>query len=83
MNKVIVMIYVLKINEEFEIFLPVNKRIGDILSMLVKSLNEVTNGCFPLEYNHLLYDTDKNIFYDPSISLKEAGINNGKKLILI
>ena len=83
MNKVLVTIKVLRLNEEFEVFLPVNKKIVDIICMLVKSLNEFTNGVFPLTYNNLLYDIDQNVFYDPSLSLKDAGINNGKKLILI
>ena len=75
MNKVLVTIKVLRLNEEFEVFLPVNKKIVDIICMLVKSLNELTNGVFPLTYN--------NLFYDTSLSLKDAGIDNGKKLILI
>ena len=83
MNKVLVTIKVLRLSEEFEVFLPVNKKIVDIICMLVKSLNELTNGVFPLTYNNLLYDIDQNVFYDPSLSLKDAGINNGKKLILI
>lgn len=83
MNKVLVTIKVIRLNEEYEVFLPVNKKIADIICMLVKSLNELTNGVFPLTYNSLLYDIDQNIFYNTELSIKEAQIDNGKKLILI
>ncbi len=83
MNKVLVTIKVIRLNEEYEVFLPVNKKIADIICMLVKSLNELTNGVFPLTYNRLLYDIDQNIFYNTELSIKEAQIDNGKKLILI
>jgi len=83
MNKVLVTISVIKIDLEYEVFLPTNKKVADIICMLVKSINEITNGVFPLEYNKLLFDVEENSFCDPSMSLKDAGINNGKKLILL
>ena len=83
MNKVLVKILVVKTLEEYEVFLPVNKQIGDIICLLIKSLNELSNNVIPLEYNHLLFDTEQNLFYNPELSLKEANIDNGKTLILI
>jgi len=83
MHKVLVHVYVVKLGQEFEVFLPPNKRVCDIICMLTKSLYEITNGVFELNNQNLLFDTETNTFYEPSISLKEAHINNGKKLILV
>ena len=81
MNKVLVHIYVVKIGQEFEVFLPPNKKVCDIIVMITRSIHELTNGLFPLTYQNLLFDTEQNIFCDPTLSLKDAHINNGKKLL--
>ena len=81
MNKVLVHVYVAKMDREFEMFLPVNKRINDIICMIAKSLSEISNGVFPEDYQNALFDLEQNIFLDPQVSLKEAKINNGKKLL--
>lgn len=83
MNKVLVKVYVLRLDEEYEVFLPPNKKVSDIICMLVRSLFELTNGMFPLNYQNLLFDRDEGEFFDPNKSLLDAGIDNGKKLILL
>ncbi len=81
MNKVLVSIYVIKLDQEYEIFLPPNKKIVDVICMIAKSVHEISNEVFPLNYQNLLYDCEQNIFYDPQKSVKEAGLKNGKRLI--
>ncbi len=83
MNKVLVKLYVLKIDQEFELFLPPNKTIGDIICMIAKSLNQLTNGIFPLNFQNLIFDMETNIMYAPNLSLKDAQIKNGKKLLFL
>ena len=82
MNKVLVEVYVLKMDKTYEIFLPPNKCVADIIVMLVNSINEITNGIFPKDYHVALFDSEAGGFFDPSLSLKKSNINNGKKLIL-
>lgn len=81
MNKVLVKIYVLRLDQEYELFLPPNKKISDILCMIIKSLSDLTN-VFPQHYQHLLFDKDSGKIIDSNVSLVDAGIDNGKKLIL-
>ncbi len=81
MNKILVSIYVLKLDQEFEVFLPPNKKIVDIICMIAKAIHEISNGVFPLNYQNLLYDAEQNIFYDVQLSVKDAGLKNGKRLI--
>ena len=81
MNKVLVSIYVLKLDQEFEVFLPPNKKIVDIICMISKSLHEISNDVFPMNFQNLLYDTEQNLFYDVNLSVKDVGLKNGKRLI--
>jgi len=83
MNKVLVTIYVVKLDQEFEVFLPPNKRICDLTIMLSNSLYEITNGVFQITNQNLFFDLENNCFCDPNTSLKDAHINNGKKLLFL
>ena len=45
-NKVLVKLLVPEIDEEYDIFLPVNKKIGNIINLLIKAVNELSNNIF-------------------------------------
>ena len=46
MNEVLVKLYVPTIDEQYDIWIPVNKKIHTIISLLVKSVNELTKGYY-------------------------------------
>ena len=81
MNKIFVSIYVIKLDQEFEVFLPPNKKIVDVICMIARSIHEISNDVFPLDFQNMLYDCEQNIFYNPEVSVKESGLKNGKRLI--
>ena len=43
-NKINVDIFVPTINETYNVFIPVNKSVGEIIYLLNKSINELTKG---------------------------------------
>lgn len=82
MNKVYVILYVPLIGEKYEMFLPISKKIGSITKLLTKSVNELSDGTFPIK-DSLLYDKKDGIMYDLNITVKESNIRNGSEIILI
>ncbi len=82
-NKVIVKLIVPEIDETFDIYLPVNKKIGNIVILLNKTINEITNGAFPISNNTLIYNQETRESYDPDTLLINTNIRNGSKIILI
>ena len=81
--KVIVNIIVPEIDQTYDVYLPVNKKLGNIVLLLNKAINEITNGTYPLSQSNLLYNVDTKEIYQPDILLQNTDIRNGSKLVLI
>ncbi len=82
-NKVLVKLLVPEIDEEYDIFLPINKKIGNIIILLNKAINEMSNNVF-IENNYSeLYNATTGQTYEPNILLNDTNIRNNTKLILI
>ena len=82
-NKVLVKLYVPMLEESYEIFIPINKRISNIIDLLVKSINETGNGMYNMNKMPLLYNKLTAKRYNINLTVKENNIKNGTELILI
>lgn len=82
-HKVLVEVYIPELDIKYDLFIPVNKKIGNIIINLVKAANELSQGAYPISANHALMNSDTCEFYNTDLNLKEAKVLNGMKLILI
>ena len=82
-NKVLVELIVPEISQSFDVYLPINKKIGNIIALLNKAINELTNNCYPISNNKVLYNVTTKELYQPNILLFNTNIRNGTKLVLI
>ena len=83
MNKILIKLYVPTIEEQFEIWIPINRRIYTVIELLIKAIKELSSGYYePMEYT-LLYDKDTGVAFDINDTVKDANIRNGDELILI
>lgn len=83
MNKILVKVYVPVIEEQYDILIPLNRRIYNVIKLLVKAINELSNGYYEPENEPLLYDKITAIPYDENLSIRESNIRNGTELILL
>ena len=81
-NKVNVDLIVPSLGEKFNVFLPVNKTVGEIILILNNTLNDLT-GYFPINKSLSILDVLENRIYDFNIELINTGIKNGSILALI
>lgn len=82
-NKILVDIFVPTINQTYNIFIPVNKSVGEILQLLNKTVNELTEGEFPISNNLSLINLYTGTTYNLEYSVKDNKILNGSKLMLL
>ena len=82
-NKVIVKIIVPSLDETFDIFLPVNKKIGKTIELIGNYLKGSTEGMFEFNEHVSLYNRDTGEIYDPNVIVKNTNIRNGTELIFI
>ena len=83
MNKVLIKLYVPAIEKEYDIWLPINKKIYKIVNMLEKSVNELCGGYYIPTKTAMLYDKNTAKPYDMNLNVKENNIKNGTEIILI
>lgn len=82
-NKVLVKLRVPEIDKEFDIYLSVNKKIGNIILLLNKAINEMTEDQFKISNNNVLYNSFTGEKYDVDKLLIDTDIRNGSELVLL
>ena len=83
MNKVLVKVYVPIIEEQYDILIPLNRRIYNVIRLITKAINELSNGYYEPTKMPVLYDKITAKPYDENLSIRESDIRNGTELILI
>ncbi len=81
-NKINVDIIVPAIGERYNVFIPVNKSVGEVILILNNSINELT-GVFAVDNKLCLYDVLDNKIYNNNIEIIKSGMKNGTILALI
>lgn len=83
LNKVLVKLYVPAIEENFNVWIPLNKRVYNVKKLLVKAIQEFTSG----EYNTVgiprMYDRQTGNEFNEEKIVEDTTIRNGTELILI
>lgn len=83
-KKILIEVIVPLLEENFEIYIPVNKRISTVIKLIEKSLNEITNGYYPTQKeNSVIIDEESGSVFDVNLTVKESKMINGSKIILI
>ncbi len=83
MNKILVKLYVPTIGTEYDIWIPVNRRIHTVIKLIVQTINEFTNGEYAPSKLPILYDKKTAESYDINLTVGESMIKNGSEIILI
>ena len=83
MNKVLVRLYVPMIEEQYDILIPLNRRIYNVIELLIRSVDELCGGYYTPNKMPLLYDKLTAKVFDVNMTVKESTIRNGTEVILI
>lgn len=83
MNEVLVKLYVPTIDQQYDIWLPINKKIDTIITLLVKAVNEFTKGYYNPGKMPYLYDKVTTNAFDINLRVIDTEIRNGTELIMI
>ena len=81
-NKILVEIIVPKIDERYNLFIPVNKRVGKVVLLINKAIFEMSSGRYQISDTVSLYNRETGIKYDPNSMIYETDIRNGAILVL-
>lgn len=72
-----------EIDKTYQIYLPINKKIGNIINLLNEAIFELSNGELPQSKSNSLYNVDTLEMYLSDKLLINTNIRNGTRLVLI
>lgn len=76
-NKILVTVFVPLLDEKYDLFIPVNKKVGTIKKVIIDSIKNLA------DKNYLLMLKSNCEVIDDNIYVKNSEIKNGSKLILL
>lgn len=81
-NKIMVCVYVPLIEKEYDIYIPVVKKFGTVKNIIIKMVEENSDGTFVDDGAKNLYNKATGELIDEQQFVKFSNIKNGSKLIL-
>lgn len=82
-EKALVEIFVPASGETFDVFIPLESRMSDVVKMVAGALSDLSNGKYKATDDAVLCDAATGIIYNVNIVVAELGIKNGSRLMLI
>lgn len=82
-NKILIELIVPGLDEVYDIYIPINKKIGSIINLLQKSIFELSDGVYIPTTNTFLYSGENGEKYDINAIVKDTNIRNGCRVVLM
>lgn len=79
--RVLINLYVPMIEEKYEMYIPINKTVGDICYLCSNLVNDLSK-VYPIKSNLNLCNRQTGMIYVKSEIVKNTDIRNGTELIL-
>jgi hypothetical protein len=82
MNKILITIYVLKIEKQFDLMIPINLSVKEAIDLIQDAIVELSANSYKKNMDATIYDEDgKNINLENIV--KFSGLKNGSKVLLV
>ena len=83
MNRVLVKLYVPMLEKIYDVWFPSQKKISNIIVLLVKAIYELNDNCYRPKEIPILYDKLTAEPYDLNLKVKDTSIRSGTEIILL
>lgn len=83
MNKVLVEISLPAAGRSFDVYLPLESQMSEVVMLVSALLSDLSDGKYKANDNAVLCDAATGIIYNINMAIAELGITNGSKLMLI
>lgn len=82
MNKILVKVSYPIINQEYEMFIPINKSIGKVTNLVQKAIIELNIEAIPIRNNAILVKSTGEVL-EPQKLVYDSNVLQGDKLIIL
>lgn len=81
-NKLLISIEIPSIEKNYDLFIPINKKIGTIKKYIISSIVDLSNGILT-DKQYSLIDIDTGVNYQNDVYVKDSGIKNGARIMIV
>ena len=82
-NKILISLEIHLIETKYDLFIPINKKIGTIKSLIENSLMELTDNAYSPRQDTNFYSKETGEIYDVNKTVRDTDLKNGSRVILI
>lgn len=82
-NKILVELQIPLIEKQFDLFIPINKKIGTIKNLVEQALVELTDSAYTPKIESNFYSKETGDIYDVNKTVRDTDLKNGSRIILI
>lgn len=82
-NKALVEISVPAAAQKFDVFIPLESRMSEVIRLVSSAVSDLTGGKYRATGDAILCDADTGIIYNINVEVAELGIRTGSRLMLI
>ena len=82
-NKILIELYIPLIEKNYDLYIPINKKIGTIKKLIEEELIDITDHNYIIKEESNFYSKETGKIYDVNKSVRETDLKNGSRIVLI
>ncbi len=82
-NKILIELEIPLIEKKYDLFVPINKRVGTIKNLIEDSLVELTDSAYTPKEESNFYSKETGEIYDVNKNVRDTDLKNGSRILLI
>lgn len=80
--KILIKLFLPELEQSFEMYIPVNRTIGQVIELMNKVVNDITLNVYPIKEGLQLMNRRNNTFYEYNELIRNTNIRNGTELVM-
>lgn len=82
MSKLLISVEIPSIEQSYDLFIPINKKVGTIKKYVIDTIFELSNGILENK-DYIFFDVDTGKKYQNDVYVRDSGIKNGSRIMIM
>lgn len=82
-NKILIELEIPLIEKKYDLFIPINKKVGTIKKLIEDSLVDLTDNAYTPKEESNFYSKETGEIYDVNKNVRDTDLKNGSRILLI
>ena len=82
-NKILVKLSIPSIEKTYDLYIPINKKIGTVKNLIEKALLELTDNAYEIKKDTNFYSQETGEIYNVNSTVIDTDLENGSRIILM